>query len=125
MSNRFDLNTGAPAAARHWLDELGGLMSPDRLDDLRLVVSELVTNSVLHSGTRTRDWVDMDVVVRPGRVRVEVVDHGQGFDPEEEPASTYEAGRGLSIVEELADRWGSRHTSTTTVWAEIALPGSH
>ena len=97
-------------------------MSPDRLDDLRLVVSELVTNSVLHSGKPARDWVDMDVDVRPGRVRVEVVDHGRGFDAEAKRASTHETGRGLTIVQKLADRWGSRHTSTTTVWAELALP---
>jgi anti-sigma regulatory factor (Ser/Thr protein kinase) len=97
-------------------------MSPDRMDDLRLVVSELVTNSVLHSGKPARDWVDMDVDVRPGRVRVEVVDHGRGFDAEARRASTHETGRGLTIVQKLADRWGSRHTSTMTVWAELALP---
>ena len=112
----------APAEARLSLVPLSRAVSPDQLDDLRLVVSELVTNSVLHAGLTDRDSITLSVAVRPDRVRVEVVDGGRGFaEASERPASL---GWGLPIVDRLADRWGTERTSETKVWAEFTLrPG--
>ena len=83
ISSRFALNARAPAAARHWLDQLASVLPSGRLDDLRLVVSELVTNSVIHSDSPGPDRVDVKVQVLPDRVHVEVVEPATGEDASE------------------------------------------
>ena len=91
-------------------------MPSDRIDLAALLTSELVTNAFLHAGTETR------VSVRVNRViRVDVFDGGSGGVRLE--ASDVDAlrGRGLHIVEALADEWGHEETSDGThVWFEIA-----
>jgi anti-sigma regulatory factor (Ser/Thr protein kinase) len=112
----------APAEARLSLVPLSRTVSPGQLDDLRLVVSELVTNSVLHGGLTDRDSITLSVNVRPDRVRVEVVDGGRGFTQDSPQPGNL--GWGLPIVDRLADRWGTERTSETKVWAEFTLqPG--
>jgi anti-sigma regulatory factor (Ser/Thr protein kinase) len=108
----------APAEARLSLVPLGRALSPEQLDDLRLVVSELVTNAVLHAGLTDRDSITMSVEVHPDTVRVEVVDGGHGFVEASERLPG-RLGWGLPIVEQLADRWGTERTSETKVWAEF------
>ncbi len=118
----------APAEARSSLVPLSRSVPPDRLDDLLLVVSELVTNSVLHAGLREGEPITLSVEGNARRVRVEVVDRGHGFTndrgrgptaPSEEP--TRGLGRGLPIVARLADRWGIKPGSRTKVWAELSF----
>jgi anti-sigma regulatory factor (Ser/Thr protein kinase) len=113
----------APAEARSSLVPLSRTVSPDQLDDLRLVVSELVTNSVVHAGLTDQDAIILSVEVLPSSVRVEVVDGGHGFAGSSgRPPSSL--GWGLPIVDRLADRWGTERTSQTKVWAEFTLrPG--
>src|SRR5919202_4083825 len=65
--------------ARHALDRLVGLL-PEKLEDVRLVVSELVTNSVLHAGLSPDDRICLSVVVSAGSVRGRVCDPGLGFN---------------------------------------------
>jgi anti-sigma regulatory factor (Ser/Thr protein kinase) len=121
ITRRFSATPIAPATARHSLESLDPAVPRDRLDDLRVVVSELITNCVRHSGLSERDWIQMTVVVIEGRIRVEVTDRGRGFHwplrrkPDEH-------GRGLEIVDRLVTRWGRDNGSRTTVWAELALP---
>jgi anti-sigma regulatory factor (Ser/Thr protein kinase) len=110
----------APGHARHSLFSLSRTVSPEQLDELRLVVSELVTNSVQHAGLGERDSITLSVEVLSNSVRVEVVDGGHGFDEaSEDPLGGL--GWGLPIVDQLADRWGTERTSETKVWAEFAL----
>jgi anti-sigma regulatory factor (Ser/Thr protein kinase) len=109
----------APGHARHSLFSLSRTVSTDQLDELRLVVSELVTNSVQHAGLGERDSITLSVEVLSNSVRVEVVDGGHGFDEAEDPLGGL--GCGLPIVDQLADRWGTERTSETKVWAEFAL----
>jgi anti-sigma regulatory factor (Ser/Thr protein kinase) len=110
----------APGEARHSLVSLSRSVSPEQLDELRLVVSELVTNSVLHAGLGERDSITLSVEVLSESVRVEVIDGGHGFDEaSEHPLGGH--GWGLPIVDQLADRWGTERTSDTKVWAEFAL----
>ncbi len=110
----------APAEARRSLVPLDRIMPPDRLDDLRVMVSELVTNSVVHSGLGRGEPIVLLVKVLPGRVRVEVADAGRRFPDTSKPFRENH-GRGLMIIDRLADRWGTERSSETKVWAELPL----
>jgi anti-sigma regulatory factor (Ser/Thr protein kinase) len=110
------------AVARHALDGLDGRLPTDQLGDVRLLVSELVTNALRHADLAASDAIHLVVEVTDPSIRVEVSDPGQGFDPE--PAADEdgaEPGRwGLYLVETLSDRWGvDRLTGLTRVWFEL------
>jgi anti-sigma regulatory factor (Ser/Thr protein kinase) len=111
----------APGQARAVLDDLSGL-DPSRVADAKLLVSELVTNSVKYGGDG-----QVRLVVRSedsGRLRIEVVDHGSGFVPQpRDRPSTEVGGWGLHLVESLTDRWGV-HEGSTHVWFEMGGPVS-
>ncbi len=62
--------------ARHALDRLANLLPPEKLEDVRLVVSELVTNSILHAGLSAYDQISLTVIVSDGAVRGSVCDPG-------------------------------------------------
>jgi anti-sigma regulatory factor (Ser/Thr protein kinase) len=111
----------APSQARNCLQPLEGKLDPDRLYDLALVVSELVTNAITHSGLGEAGSIVLEVRLVPGRVRVEVTDGGVGF-PDTRTSPGDQHGRGLTIVAALADRWGRTRDGGTTVWAELVLP---
>jgi len=97
---------------------LEGALPQTLVEDLRLVISELVTNSVLHAGLKTGDPIGLTVDVSAERVRVEVVDWGTRAPRPMEPVD--EHGRGLAIVQQVADRWGTGWNSEAgVVWAEL------
>jgi len=91
-----------------------GLSDDGQLETLRLLVSELVTNAVRHGG---RDEPVEVHAVWNSEVRVEVVDHGDGFSPAPRAGELDEPGGfGLFLVGRLADRWGVETDSATRVW---------
>jgi anti-sigma regulatory factor (Ser/Thr protein kinase) len=107
----------APARARGALDQMEGRISPERMRDVRLLVSELVTNAVRHAGG---DAVRLVVALVGGVLRIEVHDPGNGFELRPPPDDPLRAsGWGLVLVEELADRWGIDHNPRTRVWFEM------
>ena len=107
----------APAAARGALDGFEGRISPDRMRDVRLLVSELVTNAVRHAGGEA---VRLVVALSGSLLRIEVHDPGHGFELRPPPDDPLRAsGWGLVLVEELADRWGIDHHPQTRVWFEM------
>ncbi|MGW2827941.1 SpoIIE family protein phosphatase [Streptomyces sp. NPDC001286] len=128
----------APASARsllraafdRWTEaELPGAEGLDgRLaEDALLVVSELVTNAVVHAGT------DVHVTCRleetAGTLLVEVRDHHPSRPPrgtDAEPSrGTHEYGRGLRLVAELAESWGVTYSrGAKTVWARLSAEES-
>ncbi len=57
----------------------------ERIEDLRLLTSEIVTNAVRHAGLAQEDTIGVAVDVSERRVRVEVADDGPGFDPSDLP----------------------------------------
>ena len=75
----------APLTARRALDRLVNLLPPAKLEDVRLVVSELVTNSVLHAELSPKDRIRVVVAVRDGAVRGEIQDPGSGFGVPSKP----------------------------------------
>lgn len=108
---------GSIPVARHVLDRLRGTIEPSRLDDLRLLVSELVTNSIRHANDSAS--FDLRIVGTASGIRVEVEDRGTGFDPGADHPSDGRSGWGLFLVEVLADRWGVTGGGKTTVWFEL------
>ena len=108
--------------ARDALETLRPQLGDQRLEDLRLVVSELVTNSVRHANLDADDAIVLRVEARRDVIRVEIHDRGPGFEAVARPASMYqESGWGLYLISQIADRWGvSTDPAGTTVWLEIA-----
>jgi anti-sigma regulatory factor (Ser/Thr protein kinase) len=107
--------------ARHALDQLTNLLPFEKLEDVRLVVSELVTNSILHAGLSPDDQISLTVTVSDGAVRGSVCDPGPGFriPSEPSPRSDLSGGWGLPIVETISDRWGIEGNRHAYVWFEI------
>jgi serine/threonine-protein kinase RsbW len=123
LSRSFPLTPLAASEARRSLAELA--LDARVARDLELVVSELVTNSVEHSGVGPEGSVRLNVELDADRVLVEVLDEGPGFDAEDrETQGTDDRGRGLLIVDRLASRWGVGYGPGTRVWAEFTLPSS-
>ena len=114
---------GAPnaaAAARHALGSLDEQIDESRRYDLRLLITELVTNSVRHAGIGPVNAVGLEVAIFGERVRVEVSDPGPGFEPEiPVPDLDRAGGWGLYLVDELTDRWGVARDGLTRVWFEM------
>jgi anti-sigma regulatory factor (Ser/Thr protein kinase) len=117
------LNPGPEAvpAARKALDGLVGLVDRPVWEDLRLLVTELVTNGVRH-GSSARGPVSMAVTLDDQKVRVEVSDGGRGFDPPAAPMPHGDGsgGWGLQLVDRVASSWGVQVDAATCVWFELA-----
>jgi anti-sigma regulatory factor (Ser/Thr protein kinase) len=118
LSLRLDRGPGAAAKARRGLAGLRGDLDAPLMETLRLLVTELVTNSVKHSGA---DSVELTVLVGNSAVCTEVTDAGPGFDPAKtEGPSTDHTGWGLFLVQRLAERWGVvKDGGATKVWFEL------
>jgi anti-sigma regulatory factor (Ser/Thr protein kinase) len=121
LSARFTRGPAAAADARQALRALEQRLDPELLDDIRLLVSELVTNSIRHAPTGSRGEVGLDVsILDDRRLRVEVADPGSGFEPRPRTTeATKPGGWGLYLVDRIADRWGVARNSLTRVWFEI------
>ena len=109
------------ATARQAVGELAGSLPEEVLGDVRLLVSELVTNALRHAGLSDDERIALAVGVTETAVRVEVTDHGRGFDPAIVPTDPEAAeGWGLYLVATLSDRWGAESDDQVTrVWFEL------
>ena len=119
LEHELPKSAEAPAIARDALRRLEGYVPPDVVEDATLLVSELVSNSVKYGG---EGQIRLEVDARPDRLRAEIVDQGDGFDPEKRADRHLnladEGGWGLHLVETLADDWGV-HEGSTHVWFEL------
>ncbi|MFI6087122.1 SpoIIE family protein phosphatase [Streptomyces sp. NPDC051218] len=135
-------NPLAPAAARKFvraaLADWVELAVPaaagvtDRLaDDAVLLVSELVTNAVVHAGTTVELLCRLDEAglgESTDTLVIEVSDHHPAravrSEPMPQPPGTPEYGRGLQLVATLSDSWGITYrTGTKAVWARLPVGG--
>jgi serine/threonine-protein kinase RsbW len=119
---RIPATVDAPSLARrHVADSAASLLDEQRLDDARLLVSEIVTNAVRHAGLSAGD--DVTVEVRPAErgVVVEVSDPGHGFLPSPRPDALVVGGWGLPLVQRLSDDWGveDRPGGGSVVWFRV------
>jgi anti-sigma regulatory factor (Ser/Thr protein kinase) len=117
----FERNVQAPAMARA---AITGLCDDLRLDGsvrqtLVLLVSEVVSNAVLHSSGPPDAEITLMANVTPDAVRVSVTDAGDGFTPAERDPTRIDGGYGLYLLEKSASRWGIDATKRTTVWFEV------
>jgi anti-sigma regulatory factor (Ser/Thr protein kinase) len=112
-----------PAAAkeaRTWIAELAGsLLSPDRRNDLRLVVTEVVTNAIRHGDPGGS--LLLAATPKDGYLCVQCTDDGPGLAPRPRAMVPDEdGGFGLFLVERLTRRWGvTRERGRTRVWFEL------
>jgi anti-sigma regulatory factor (Ser/Thr protein kinase) len=108
----------AAALARRSLTKLRGDIDSPLMETMRLLVTELVANSVRHTGS---DSVRLKVLVGRSAVLVEVSDSGPGFKyRSRRRTDAEESGWGLFLVERLANRWGvGRDGPSTRVWFEL------
>jgi anti-sigma regulatory factor (Ser/Thr protein kinase) len=110
----------APAIARRYIVRwLTREVEPDELDTAKLLVSELVTNAVVHG----HGEITLRATLDDDRLLVDVIDQGRGFERtlrQRDFAGV--GGRGLAIVDAEASRWGI-HEGTTHVWFELERPG--
>jgi anti-sigma regulatory factor (Ser/Thr protein kinase) len=106
----------SPALARAYCDGVLAESGRERCDDARLVVSELVTNAVVHAGTT----IELLMLIRDGVLRIEVTDCGA--DRPHVWTDDDTSGRGLPIVQALGRAWGVLDLgSAKTVWCEVSL----
>lgn len=109
-------------------DFVRGVLGDDwpALDDVLLLVSEIASNAVRHTiSGRDGGWFDLTISVADDTTRVAIADQGSATKPrlEGEDASEMTGGRGLQIVDALADRWGhAGDEAGRVVWFEISRP---
>jgi anti-sigma regulatory factor (Ser/Thr protein kinase) len=122
-TRRLDLSVPASpeslAEVRRSLERLA--IPSDLLEDARLIVTELVGNSVRHSGLGPDEHVGITAEWSGARLRVAVRDRSRPKAPSPvagtiRPRAGAESGWGLFIVDRLASRWG---TDDSGYWFEL------
>jgi anti-sigma regulatory factor (Ser/Thr protein kinase) len=99
-------------------DRLRVVCPPDVLDTVALLVTELVTNAILHARTP----MQLELVAHPDHIRLCVEDASPQHPQVRHYDSAAVTGRGLALVEQLATSWGVEPTpSGKAVWCEIAI----
>ena len=127
--DRFELRlwfagvTRAPSSARAALAVLEPLLDEDRLQTLRLVITELITNSIRHSAMDEQGVVGLDVRLQERVLRCTVSDPGTGFEKPDvvKPHVDRAGGFGLVILESVSDRWDVAHDELFRVWFELTI----
>ena len=107
----------APGRARRAVEAFADDLGTDAAADVKLMVSELISNSVKYGGAG-----EISLALRSeerGHLHAEIADDGAGFVPEERDRPTTDVGGwGLYLVQTLSDRWGVREDGAR-VWFEI------
>jgi anti-sigma regulatory factor (Ser/Thr protein kinase) len=109
------------AQARQFAIEALIDLPEDAVNDVAVMVSELATNALVHAATSFAVTIDR----RPHQVYVEVTDAGAGIPTRRSPGEMEPHGRGLTIVEELSDQWGTIHAAGEvgkSVWFTLTVP---
>lgn len=115
------LATSAGEARRLLRDALARGGVGDWVDNAQVAISELVTNALVHAGTDIR----LRVRIESQGVRVEVGDGSTQLPYARDYATTAGTGRGLHLVAEMVDEWGSYPDDEgKVVWFEIKEEGS-
>jgi anti-sigma regulatory factor (Ser/Thr protein kinase) len=113
------------AVVRHSIaaDLADRAVTPERIDDVVLVASELVSNAVVHAeGQGGKDDLDIAWELQPDCVLIRVLDTSPDLPFRRTTKASDTRGRGLSIVAALALDWGVKRTSSgKQVWARVPI----
>jgi anti-sigma regulatory factor (Ser/Thr protein kinase) len=113
----------AAASARRELEVFRTELDQVLFEDVALLMTELIANSVKHAGPDAGDHVEVEVAVMPDRIRVDVRDGGPGFEYQRRERAPDDALHwGLELLEKLADRWeivSGNEPPGTVVWFEV------
>lgn len=116
------LTTAAARQARQVVrDQLSSWDLREHVDTVELVMTELVTKAMQHGGPG--DTLDLKIAADDRRIRVTVID-GSAVRPVAREVEAEEiSGRGMHIVEQLADRWGTGDDpgGGKQVWVELQV----
>jgi anti-sigma regulatory factor (Ser/Thr protein kinase) len=117
---KCDVHAPSIARAATWgrCDGLG--LSTSLCQTLVLLVSEVVSNAVLHSNARPDTPIVLATSVTEDAVRVTVTDTGDGFVPKASKPAMTEGGYGLYILGKTTRRWGVDRVGGTRVWFELS-----
>jgi len=115
VDDQFPPSSGSVGRARMLVRSAHRGMPSNTREAVELIVSELATNAVTHAATP----FTVRLIVG-STVRVELADGSPAPPVLRRPSSRVAGGRGLVIVEEFADRWGSYPVDNgKVVWAEV------
>jgi two-component sensor histidine kinase len=123
VEGSLQLGPTAPAAARRLVGDIS--LDEDARAKLELILSELVTNSVVHAAEYNAAELSVRLRRERERVRGEVCGDGPEFEwAPHDPDLGEPGGLGLMIVDQLSERWGIDHNSQVCVWFECDGCGS-
>jgi two-component sensor histidine kinase len=106
------------------LTRLDAGVSTSRAADAALIVSELVTNSVLHAEVGADRAILLELTALGDRLRIAVIDPGSHLEPRILPANPdVPGGFGLRLVHHMSSAWGviREAAGPTRVWCELPL----
>ena len=119
---------GGPSAPRRAREAvaalLDGVIDETRRYKVVLLVSELVTNSVVHAGVDENGTVRIELLISGALLRVAVIDHGSDGAPRLRAVDRDRGGgMGLRLVDQASDKWGVEFNARTRteVWFEVSL----
>ena len=119
---RFTADLKSVRFARQFLADVLDRWGCGELNDsAALLVSELVTNAIVHAHSS----VELAVHLRPERVRVEVIDTAREHVRRRDAKDDEQSGRGMALIEALAVAWGiDSLLSGKSVWFEVERPAA-
>jgi len=113
----------AARAARQSMRSLESYVPEEKVQDVNLLVSELVTNSVKHASLLQDQAIEIDAKPTERGIKIEVSNPGRAeLTNKIEERAMAESGWGLLLVTKIASRWGMSTNGATRVWFEIDLP---
>jgi len=117
LAETYAANLDSPRSARVAVrDALANKVDATALDIIELLTTELVTNAIRHARSDAR----VAAALIGARIRVSVTDDGEGIPRVTDASDEDESGRGLALVDTLAESWGvDPHDVGKTVWFEI------
>ena len=123
MANELEGDPQAAPQARRLIGELDRLPASVR-DDAELLVTELISNAVLHGDFHEADRLSVETELSGSKLRVEVVNPGWEDVPHLKNPDPFDPdGRGMILVDRLADAWGVDvlEDERLKVWFELSL----
>lgn len=124
FATRLPHDPSSVARARRAVDGLEHALDEETVATVRLLISELVTNSVRHVRPKESGEIELYVAASPAAVRVEVADSGPGFATRPRVDDQDEgSGWGLHLVDALSNRWGTERNGRMRIWFEVDCGG--